>query len=78
MYVRVFMCVCVLSRRTGDVVLGLLCLFLLVLLTWMKNTLGPPPEDGGPAHVRVARCLVWGVATGQLYPQDCVCVWCGV
>ncbi|XP_062312076.1 sodium-independent sulfate anion transporter [Osmerus eperlanus] len=51
------------EARTGDVVLGLLCLLLLVLLTWMKNTLGPPPEDGGPAHVRVARCLVWGVAT---------------
>lgn len=51
------------EARIGDVVLGVLCLVLLVTLTWMKATLGPPPEDGGPAHVRVARQVVWGAAT---------------
>nr|XP_046261964.1 sodium-independent sulfate anion transporter [Scatophagus argus] len=50
------------EARIGDVVLGLLCLALLVILLFMKTTLGP---DDAPYsnNSRVARKLVWAVAT---------------
>lgn len=58
------------EARIGDVVLGLLCLGLLIMLLFMKASLG---SDEAPysSCSRVARKLVWTVATSQ-YP--CVCV----
>lgn len=48
------------EARVGDVVLGLLCLFLLITLTVMKRTL---PSDDAPTYIRVTRILIWGVST---------------
>ncbi|KAA8595152.1 hypothetical protein FQN60_012287 [Etheostoma spectabile] len=48
------------EARIGDVVLGLLCLALLVMLFFMKTSLG---SDDAPTCSRVARKLVWTVAT---------------
>ncbi|XP_028309266.1 sodium-independent sulfate anion transporter [Gouania willdenowi] len=48
------------ESRVGDVVLGLLCLLLLVMLTYMKSSLGS--EDDSTSS-RAARKLVWTVAT---------------
>uniref|UniRef100_A0A7N6FFB8 Sodium-independent sulfate anion transporter n=1 Tax=Anabas testudineus TaxID=64144 RepID=A0A7N6FFB8_ANATE len=48
------------EARTGDVVLGLLCLTLLVMLMFMKTSLG---SDDGPTSYRVTRKIVWAVAT---------------
>ncbi|XP_067439761.1 sodium-independent sulfate anion transporter [Thunnus thynnus] len=48
------------EARIGDVVLGLLCLALLVMLMFMKTSLG---SGNAPAYSRVARKLVWAVAT---------------
>lgn len=48
------------EARIGDVVLGLLCLALLVMLLFMKTSLG---SDDAPTCSRVARKLVWTVAT---------------
>ncbi|XP_071381228.1 sodium-independent sulfate anion transporter [Centroberyx affinis] len=50
------------EARVGDVVLGLLCLTLLVMLTLMKTSLGPPCDDS-PTYSRVASRMVRGVAT---------------
>ncbi|XP_077427233.1 sodium-independent sulfate anion transporter [Vanacampus margaritifer] len=50
------------EARIGDVVLGLLCVVLLVMLTLMKTSLGP--DDDAPSWLfRTARRLVWAVAT---------------
>ncbi|XP_071359423.1 sodium-independent sulfate anion transporter [Trachinotus anak] len=48
------------EAKIGDVVLGLLCLSLLVMLMFMKTSLG---SDDGPPYSRIARKLVWAVAT---------------
>ncbi|XP_033823706.1 sodium-independent sulfate anion transporter [Periophthalmus magnuspinnatus] len=48
------------EARVGDVVLGLVCLTFLITLTVMKRTL---PEDNAPTISRVARKLIWTVAT---------------
>lgn len=48
------------EARVGDMVLGLLCLTLLITLTLMKRTL---PSDDAPTYTRVARKLIWTVAT---------------
>lgn len=48
------------EARVGDVVLGLLCLALLITLTFMKMTL---PSDDAPTYIRVTRKFVWAVAT---------------
>ncbi|XP_035516890.1 sodium-independent sulfate anion transporter [Morone saxatilis] len=50
------------EARIGDVVLGLLCLALLVMLLYMKTNLG---SDDTPCstYSRLARKLVWTVAT---------------
>ncbi|XP_040891083.1 sodium-independent sulfate anion transporter [Toxotes jaculatrix] len=48
------------EARTGDVVLGLLCLALLVMLMFMRTNLG---SDDAPPYSRLARKLVWAVAT---------------
>ncbi|XP_076001866.1 sodium-independent sulfate anion transporter isoform X2 [Genypterus blacodes] len=50
------------EARIGDVVLGLLCVALLLMLTWMKTSLASQSEEA-PAYVRVARRTVWAVAT---------------
>ncbi|XDV22614.1 hypothetical protein PO909_027477 [Leuciscus waleckii] len=50
------------EARVGDVILGLCCLFFLIMMTLMKNTLGPA-EDEAPSLVRSARGLVWSIAT---------------
>ncbi|XP_059399930.1 sodium-independent sulfate anion transporter isoform X2 [Carassius carassius] len=50
------------EARVGDVILGLCCLFFLVMLTLMKNSLGSS-EDEAPLLVRSARRLVWSLAT---------------
>uniref|UniRef100_H3D976 Sodium-independent sulfate anion transporter n=1 Tax=Tetraodon nigroviridis TaxID=99883 RepID=H3D976_TETNG len=50
------------EARVGDVILGLLCVFLLVLLVFMKTNLGPDhPLDS--KYRKVSRKLVWTVAT---------------
>lgn len=48
------------EARIGDVVLGVLCLSLLVMLMFMKMSL---TSDEAPNYSRVARKLVWAVAT---------------
>uniref|UniRef100_A0A8C2ZPB5 Sodium-independent sulfate anion transporter n=1 Tax=Cyclopterus lumpus TaxID=8103 RepID=A0A8C2ZPB5_CYCLU len=48
------------EARIGDVVLGFLCLALLVMLLYMKMSLG---SEDAPTCSRVARKLVWAVAT---------------
>uniref|UniRef100_A0A8C2F0X0 Solute carrier family 26 member 11 n=1 Tax=Cyprinus carpio TaxID=7962 RepID=A0A8C2F0X0_CYPCA len=50
------------EARVGDVILGLCCLFFLVMLTLMKDSLGSS-EDEAPLLVRSARRLVWSLAT---------------
>jgi len=47
------------------VVLGLLCLALLIMLMFMKSSLG---SDNDLIYTRVARKLVWAIATSQ-YPS---------
>ncbi|XP_076584013.1 sodium-independent sulfate anion transporter [Chaetodon auriga] len=50
------------EARIGDVVLGLLCIALLVMLLCMKTSLGS--DDAGYSNFsRAARKLVWTVAT---------------
>lgn len=62
------------ESRVGDVVLGLLCMALLVMLMLMKTNLGSG-DDLDSRCSRVGRKLVWTVATSQyLYGCDCVCV----
>ncbi|XP_028984604.1 sodium-independent sulfate anion transporter [Betta splendens] len=48
------------EARPGDVVLGVICLFLLVMFKVMKTNLGC---DDGSASLRVTRKIVWAVAT---------------
>ncbi|XP_059201724.1 sodium-independent sulfate anion transporter [Centropristis striata] len=48
------------EARIGDVVLGLLCIVLLVTFMFMKTNLG---SDDAPTCSRLARKLVWTVAT---------------
>ncbi|KAM8880258.1 sodium-independent sulfate anion transporter isoform 1-T2 [Spinachia spinachia] len=48
------------EARTGDVVLGLLCLVALVMLSLMKGSLG---SEEAPTCSTVARKLVWTVVT---------------
>ncbi|KAG1945935.1 sodium-independent sulfate anion transporter [Pimephales promelas] len=50
------------EARVGDVILGLCCLFFLIMMTLMKNSLGSA-EDEAPSLVRSARGLVWSIAT---------------
>uniref|UniRef100_A0A8C2CUC9 Sodium-independent sulfate anion transporter n=1 Tax=Cyprinus carpio TaxID=7962 RepID=A0A8C2CUC9_CYPCA len=50
------------EARAGDVILGLCCLFFLLTLTLMKNSLGSC-EDEAPLFIRSARWLVWSLAT---------------
>ncbi|XP_070683754.1 sodium-independent sulfate anion transporter [Pempheris klunzingeri] len=50
------------EARIGDVVLGVLCLALLVMLLSMKTRLGSD-DDPSSTCTRVARKLVWTVAT---------------
>ncbi|XP_061686097.1 sodium-independent sulfate anion transporter isoform X2 [Syngnathoides biaculeatus] len=49
------------QARIGDVVLGLLCVALLVMLMLMKTSLGTSADP--PTLSRVARRFVWAVAT---------------
>ncbi|XP_061625879.1 sodium-independent sulfate anion transporter isoform X3 [Phyllopteryx taeniolatus] len=49
------------EAQIGDVVLGLLCVALLVMLMSMKTSLGS--GDDAPTFSRVARRFVWAVAT---------------
>ncbi|XP_016138105.1 sodium-independent sulfate anion transporter isoform X2 [Sinocyclocheilus grahami] len=50
------------EARVGDVILGLCCLFFLVMLTLMKNSLGSSEHEAS-LLVRSARRLVWSLAT---------------
>ncbi|KAF7658674.1 hypothetical protein LDENG_00009710 [Lucifuga dentata] len=50
------------EAKIGDVVLGLLCLALLIMLMVMKTSLSSLSEDT-PAYARVSRRIVWTVAT---------------
>uniref|UniRef100_A0A8D3DAI0 Sodium-independent sulfate anion transporter n=1 Tax=Scophthalmus maximus TaxID=52904 RepID=A0A8D3DAI0_SCOMX len=60
------------EARTGDVVLGLLCFGLLVMLMFMKNSLD---SEDAPPCTRLSRKLVWAVATSQyLCGHECVSV----
>lgn len=52
------------EARIGDVILGLLCLILLVLLVFMKATVDPG-DSPDSSYTRVSRKLVWTVATSQ-------------
>lgn len=61
-------------------VLGLLCLALLVLLLFMKSSLGSDADDPNSTYStysRVARKLVWTVATSE-YLCGCDCVYISV
>lgn len=49
------------QARVGDVVMGLICLLFLVSLTFMKKSL--PSEHDAPNYSRVARKIIWTVAT---------------
>ncbi|KAI3352881.1 hypothetical protein L3Q82_019460, partial [Scortum barcoo] len=51
------------EARIGDVILGLLCLTLLVLLLFMKTSLGSDADVPNSTFSRVARKLVWTVST---------------
>lgn len=51
------------EARIGDVILGLLCLALLVLLLFMKTSLGSDADVPDSTFARVARKLVWTVST---------------
>ncbi|XP_054635608.1 sodium-independent sulfate anion transporter isoform X1 [Dunckerocampus dactyliophorus] len=48
------------EARIGDVVLGLLCLAVLMMLMFMKTRLGC---EAAPRYSRIARTFVWAVAT---------------
>ncbi|KAM4583738.1 sodium-independent sulfate anion transporter isoform 1-T1 [Odontesthes bonariensis] len=48
------------EARVGDVVLGLLCLALLIMLMFMKSSLD---SDNDLIYTRVARKFVWAIAT---------------
>lgn len=50
------------EARIGDVVLGVLCLALLVMLSLFKSRMGRPSVNS-PAYAKAARKLVWAVAT---------------
>ncbi|NP_956061.1 sodium-independent sulfate anion transporter [Danio rerio] len=50
------------EARVGDVILGLSCLFFLLILTFMKNSLNSA-EDEASFLVRSARQLLWSLAT---------------
>ncbi|XP_056136634.1 sodium-independent sulfate anion transporter [Lampris incognitus] len=50
------------EARIGDVVLGLICLVLLLMLALMKKNLGYLSEES-PTYSRVAKGMVMGVAT---------------
>ncbi|KAG5279127.1 hypothetical protein AALO_G00106430 [Alosa alosa] len=50
------------EARLGDVVLGVSCMLLLIVLMWMKSTL-PPLSEEHTTHVRVAQKIVWSAAT---------------
>ncbi|XP_074518389.1 sodium-independent sulfate anion transporter [Halichoeres trimaculatus] len=50
------------EAKIGDVVLGLLCLTLLIMLVFMKKNLSPDDSEDSTC-TRVARKLVWVVAT---------------
>lgn len=52
------------EARVGDVVLGLLCLSVLIMLVFMKASLGSDDVDASTStSSRIARKLVWIVAT---------------
>lgn len=53
------------EARVGDVVLGLLCISLLLMLLFMKSSLASEADPIQPKCSRVARNLVWTVATSQ-------------
>ncbi|KAM9792638.1 sodium-independent sulfate anion transporter [Neosynchiropus ocellatus] len=60
-YLQVYYTFCrIPEARVGDVVLGLLCLIVLVMLMLMKASLR---SDDAPAYSRAARKLVWVVST---------------
>ncbi|XP_048038696.1 sodium-independent sulfate anion transporter isoform X2 [Megalobrama amblycephala] len=50
------------EARVGDVILGLCCLFFLITMTLMKNSLSSAEEEA-PLLIRSARKLVWSFAT---------------
>lgn len=50
------------EARTGDVVMGLLCLCLLTMLTFMKSNL---VSNDSASCSRMARKFIWTVATSQ-------------
>lgn len=53
------------EARVGDVVLGLLCVSLLLMLLFMKSSLPSEDDPLQPKCSRVARNLVWTIATSQ-------------
>lgn len=57
------------EARPGDVVLGLLCISLLLMLLFMKSSLPSENDPLQPKCSRVARNLVWTIATSQYLPS---------
>lgn len=51
------------EARVGDVVLGLLCISLLLMLLFMKSSLPSEDDPLQPKCFQVARNLVWTIAT---------------
>lgn len=56
------------EARVGDVVLGLLCISLLLMLLFMKSGLPSEEEQLPSRSSKVARHLVWTLATSQYTP----------
>lgn len=56
------------EARVGDVVLGLLCISLLLMLLFMKSSLPSEDEQLQSRCSKLAHNLVWTLATSQYSP----------
>lgn len=52
------------ETRVGDTLLGLICLILLLVLTWMKGRI-PRPYTGMPIWLRLCHLIVWVTSTAR-------------
>lgn len=57
------------EARVGDVVMGLLCISLLLMLLFMKSSLPSEDEQLRSRCSKVAANLVWTLATSQYSPS---------
>ncbi|XP_078510200.1 sodium-independent sulfate anion transporter isoform X2 [Lissotriton helveticus] len=52
------------ETRVADILLGLICLVLLLVLTWMKGRI-PRPHRGLPIWLKLCHLIVWVTATAR-------------